>query len=87
MHVESKRYLCTKDTAYFETLSQPSVVSLKLQGGLMSPEEVAEFEKRAYSSDAVLVRQWDDQAKVVDLETPPLSHFMVRLRRVELKGG
>ena len=61
------------DPAYFAKLSPASVVTLKLQGGPMSPDEVARFEKEPYHRDAVKVRQWDDQGKVAGLTTPTLA--------------
>src|ERR1017187_897435 len=41
VHVPAKRYLCATDSAYFGRLSSASVLTLKLQGGPMSPAEVA----------------------------------------------
>jgi phosphonate degradation associated HDIG domain protein len=76
LHVAAKRYLCTVDPGYFLRLSQPSVVSLNLQGGRMTPEEVAAFGAEPFSNDAVRLRRWDDAAKVVGLKTEPLSHFV-----------
>ena len=70
LHVAAKRYLCTTDEAYFDQLSEPSIVSLRLQGGTMSPDEMAEFESYRYWKEALDLRRWDDLAKVVDLPTP-----------------
>jgi len=75
MHVEAKRYLCATDPEYLAILSPPSIQSLQLQGGPMSPAEVRTFESRVYFRDAVRLRQWDDAAKVVGLKTPSLEHF------------
>lgn len=75
LHVAAKRYLCAVEPAYHATLSAPSQLSLKLQGGPMSPEEVAEFDRLPYSADAVRLRHWDDAAKVSGLPTPPVEHF------------
>ena len=41
LHVPAKRYLCATDPHYFAQLSPASVHTLQLQGGPMSPEEVA----------------------------------------------
>jgi phosphonate degradation associated HDIG domain protein len=81
MHVAAKRYLCATDPGYAARLSPSSVTSLKLQGGPMSREEVDEFQRRAHFADAVRLRRWDDAAKQVDLETPPLEHFAAQIRR------
>lgn len=87
LHVPAKRYLCAKDAQYMRTLSQPSVVSLALQGGPMSAEEVAEFARHAYSDDAVRLRRWDDAAKIPRLATPPLMHFAQYVQQVALKSS
>ncbi|MEV0821516.1 HD domain-containing protein [Nonomuraea rubra] len=70
-HVAAKRYLVAVDPAYHDTLSPVSVRSLRVQGGPMSPEEVAAFEAHAWSPDAVALRRWDDAAK--DPEGPVLA--------------
>ena len=75
MHVAAKRYLCTVDPGYLGRLSQPSVLSLALQGGPMTPDEVKQFETRPFFQDAVRLRRWDDAAKVVGMATPELDHF------------
>ena len=76
LHVAAKRYLCAVDPDYFARLSGPSVVSLRLQGGPMTPAEVAAFEAEAFFADAVRLRRWDDTAKDPDRETPALAHFV-----------
>lgn len=75
MHVAAKRYLCAVDPSYFGQLSQPSVQSLALQGGPMTPDEVGHFQSRPHYQEAVRLRRWDDAAKVVGLPTPSLEHF------------
>lgn len=82
LHVAAKRYLCAVDPSYLGSLSEPSRVSLGLQGGPMSDEEVASFDANAYARDAVRLRRWDDAAKVRGLPTPGLSHFIDRVRGV-----
>ena len=79
LHVAAKRYLCTVEESYGRQLSSASITSLKLQGGLMSADEVHEFEDHAYFRDAVELRRWDDAAKVVGLETPPIETFRPQL--------
>lgn len=75
-HVAAKRYLCTVDPEYLGMLSEPSVVSFHLQGGMMSDDELAEFKSSPHWKDSVQLRKWDDLAKVVDLKTPTLDHFL-----------
>jgi len=76
LHVAAKRYLCATRSGYLEALSPASVHSLALQGGPMSPEEVAAFERQPHHAAAVQVRIYDDLAKDVDMKTPLLEHFM-----------
>jgi [1-hydroxy-2-(trimethylamino)ethyl]phosphonate dioxygenase len=76
LHVPAKRYLCATDAQYFARLSPASVHTLKLQGGPMSPSEVARFESEPYFRDAVRVRRWDDQGKVAGLVTAPLGAYL-----------
>lgn len=80
LHVAAKRYLCATRRGYFETLSPASVHSLALQGGPMSPEEIAAFEQQAHYEAAVQVRIYDDLAKDANMQTPPLDHFMRYIR-------
>lgn len=87
LHVAAKRYLCAVDAGYLQQLSPPSVTSLKLQGGPMTPQEVQQFEQNPFAQEAVQLRRWDDAAKVPALPTPPLSHFAGYLEQVLAKGG
>ena len=82
LHVESKRYLCSTEAGYWESLSEPSKVSLELQGGRMSDEERQAFRQGEHFDAAVRLRRWDDQAKVVGLETPPIEHYLPVIDRV-----
>lgn len=80
MHVAAKRYLCAVDPSYLATLSPPSVQSLHLQGGPMSPSEVSAYEQQPYYAESLVVRRWDDLAKDPELKTPPLAHYLPFLR-------
>jgi phosphonate degradation associated HDIG domain protein len=82
LHVAAKRYLCATEADYFGKLSPDSVLSLSLQGGPMSAEEVATFEALPHHAQAVQLRRYDEQAKVKDLATPPVAHFMAHVGRV-----
>lgn len=76
LHVAAKRFLCATEADYFGKLSPDSVLSLSLQGGPMSPAEVAGFRALPQAAAAVQLRRFDEQAKVKDLATPPVGHFM-----------
>lgn len=76
LHVPAKRYLCAVDPGYFSLLAEDSVRSLALQGGPMSPEEVAEFERNPHAQAAVRLRRIDEAAKDPQAVTPTVDHFM-----------
>lgn len=80
LHVAAKRYLVATEPDYAATLSPASVQSLALQGGPMSPQEIAAFRALPGAAEAVALRRWDDAAKVVGLATPPLSRWRPHLR-------
>jgi gamma-butyrobetaine dioxygenase len=69
LHVAAKRYLCAVDPAYARRLSSASVITLSLQGGPMSPDEVLAFEREPHAADAVRLRGFDDHGKVRGLPT------------------
>ncbi len=75
LHVPAKRYLCATDPNYVAMLSQASIVTLNLQGGPMTPDEVLRFEKDPFHAQAVRLRRWDDQGKVAGLKTPGLNEY------------
>ena len=75
LHVPAKRYLCATDHNYVAMLSQASIITLQLQGGPMSRLELLQFETEPYHRDAVRLRRWDDQGKVVGLKTPGLAEY------------
>jgi [1-hydroxy-2-(trimethylamino)ethyl]phosphonate dioxygenase len=81
LHVSAKRYLCATEADYFSKLSKDSVLSLSLQGGLMSAAEVAAFDALPQSAAAVKLRRFDEQAKVKNLETPAIQHFLPYVER------
>ena len=76
LHVAAKRYLCTKDESYRAGLSPESQRTLLKQGGVMTDEEMREFESNLHFASAVALRRWDDAAKVPGLATPPFLHYL-----------
>ncbi len=85
LHVDSKRYLCATEPGYWEALSDPSKVSLELQGGPMSDDECVAFRAGPHFAASIRLRRWDDEAKVAGLETPSLQHYLDRIHRVALQ--
>ncbi len=74
-HVAAKRYLCATRPEYFQRLSEASIHSLNLQGGPMTSDEVAEFEKNPNLKAIIGVRYLDDAGKRPDMKTPDFWHF------------
>lgn len=85
LHVQAKRYLVATDASYLAGLSSASVHSLALQGGAMSAEECRRFEAMPHNEDALVLRRWDDSAKMPGRSTPPLAYYLPLLR--ELQSG
>jgi phosphonate degradation associated HDIG domain protein len=81
LHVAAKRYLCAAEADYFAKLSPDSVRSLALQGGPMSPAEADAFIAAPFAADAVRLRRFDELAKVRDLRTPDVDHFLPCVQR------
>ena len=79
LHVPAKRYLCGTEPAYAARLSTSSVRSLEVQGGAMSPDEIADFEGTDHHRAAVAIRRWDDDAKVAGAPTIDIEHFRYRM--------
>ncbi|MEW1830071.1 TauD/TfdA family dioxygenase [Streptomyces sp. NPDC088196] len=86
LHVAAKRYLCAVEPGYFGRLSQASVYTLEVQGGPMSPAEVAAYEAHPYAADGVAVRRWDDEGKDPEAPTPDFAHFRPLLIALLRKG-
>ena len=75
LHVPAKRYLCTVEPEYYQGLSNASKRSYELQGGQLSEAEKSAFESNPHYQSAVLLRRWDDGAKITGFTTPPLSDY------------
>lgn len=86
LHVPAKRYLCATRPEYFSKLSPASVVTLKLQGGVMSVGEIAAFEAEPFFREALRLREWDDRGKIPGLVTPGLESYR-RLIETSWKRG
>jgi predicted HD phosphohydrolase len=82
LHIPAKRYLVATDPTYQSALTDVSVVSLGIQGGIMSREAVETFLTLPYATDAVTLRHADDAAKVVGRIVPPLEDWLPMLQEV-----
>jgi putative nucleotidyltransferase with HDIG domain len=74
-HVAAKQYLCATDPEYLSRLSEASVYTLKVQGGPMNPDEVAEFERSPYLDNCIRLRLCDDAGKDPDQSHQDFSYY------------
>ena len=81
LHVAAKRYLCAVEPDYAGQLSAMSVRSLELQGGPFTDAQARTFEQRIGFREAVMLRRWDDNAKIRGLGVPDLAHYGPLLER------
>jgi len=82
-HVPSKRYLVSVDKEYERNLAQDSRRSLTFQGGVMSSEEVVEFDNLSKETKALYLqfREWDEQGKQPGVDTKPIEHYYPMVER------
>ncbi len=74
-HVDAKRYKVFKKPEYHAALSPASQQTLLRQGGPMSKKEAQEFEENHYFKEMLLIRSWDEQAKIPLKTTPSFDYF------------
>lgn len=84
-HVAAKKYLCAIDPKYFNLLSDASILSLEAQGGPMTEAERTEFESIPHYKEAVQLRKYDDDGKVIGLTIHPFREYLPLLQRLLLK--
>ena len=75
LHVEAKKYL-SRDKKYFDSLSEASKISLKLQGGAMSDLEVKKFEKNKNYENAIKLRKFDEGAKQKNIKVKNIKDYI-----------
>ena len=89
-HVPAKRYLCYKYPSYYQGLSEASKKTMAFQGGIMSKTEAEEFESQIYFEESIKLRNWDDKAKITNIEVPSLEDCLevvnkyLERRRIQL---
>jgi metallophosphoesterase (TIGR03767 family) len=74
-HVAAKRFLVATQDGYLQGLSEASRRSLRAQDGPASAAEVAAWRAHPWWPQAVLLRSWDDRAKVPGAPTLSASWF------------
>jgi len=82
LHVDAKRYLSTVDPEYRARLTEASALSLELQGGLMSDDEAAAFERGEHFDACVQLRRYDDLGKDPSIPEHPIEHYRPVLEAV-----
>lgn len=81
-HVSAKRWLVARRPEYAATLSDASRQTLVYQGGPMTEDEATRFETEPTFRDALRLRAWDEQAKVVGWSGPSLESYRALLGRL-----
>ena len=74
LHVQAKRYLC-RNKSYYELLSDPSKISLELQGGIMNDEEAQKFTSSKFCKDAITLRKYDDEGKIPNIKMKKIDDY------------
>ena len=74
LHVQAKRYLC-REKSYWNTLSEASKVSLKLQGGIMDNSEAKKFISLKFHDRAILLRKYDDEGKIPNTKMKKIEEY------------
>ena len=80
LHVAAKRYLCATEAGYFDSLSEASRRSLKRQGGPFSARQAQRFEAVAHFAEAVRLRRYDEDGKLIGTACRPLRDYGDLLR-------
>lgn len=74
-HVKAKKYLA-RSKKYYQTLSEASKVSLKLQGGIMNNNEAKEFENNEFFENSIKLRKFDEGAKKASLKIKSINEYI-----------
>lgn len=80
LHVAAKRYLVTTRPDYLQGLSKASLLSLALQGGAMSLEEVDTFLADPAAEGALRLRGYDEMGKAQGIEVANFESYRELLR-------
>jgi phosphonate degradation associated HDIG domain protein len=75
LHVAAKRYLCATEAGYYESLSEASRRTLRLQGGPLSARQARRFEGVAYFAEALRLRRYDEGGKLNAAASKPLRDY------------
>ena len=73
-HVLAKRYLA-RNEKYFNSLSDASKTSLKLQGGVLNIKESKEFKKKDFFKHSIKLRKFDEVAKKTNIKIKSIVDY------------
>ena len=73
-HVLAKRYLA-RNRKYFNSLSDASKISLKLQGGMLNAKESKEFKKKNFFKHSIKLRKFDEVAKKTNIKIKSIVDY------------
>ena len=79
-HVLAKRYLA-RDKKYYNRLSEASITSLKLQGGLLNSKEAKLFEKEEFFKESIKLRKFDEAAKKIGIKIKDIIQYKELLKK------
>ena len=82
LHVTAKRWRCTVDPTYLDSLSATSKATLVAQGGPLDRAACDRFEAHPASAHAVALRAWDDEGKEPGVDAGALGDYEPLLRRL-----
>eukprot|EP00747_Dinoflagellata_sp_TGD_P092823 gnl/TRDRNA2_/TRDRNA2_165542_c2_seq1.p1 gnl/TRDRNA2_/TRDRNA2_165542_c2~~gnl/TRDRNA2_/TRDRNA2_165542_c2_seq1.p1 ORF type:complete len:250 (+),score=33.77 gnl/TRDRNA2_/TRDRNA2_165542_c2_seq1:101-751(+) len=87
-HVDAKRYLTWKNPAYYDKLSEASKGTLRHQGGPMGQEEALAFEQDELHRTIILMRTWDEKAKIINpsFYVPSLESYRPMMHEAIRRG-
>ena len=74
LHVEAKKYL-SREKKYFNSLSDASKISLKLQGGVMNDLDAKKFENNKNYKNAIKLRKFDEGAKQKNIKIKKIEDY------------
>ena len=74
LHVQAKRYLC-RNKSYYDLMSDPSKISLELQGGTMNDDEAQKFTLSKFYKDAITLRKYDDDGKIPNVKVKKIDDY------------
>ena len=78
-HVIAKRYLA-RNKKYYDQLSEASVISLTLQGGLLNNKEAKLFKKEKFFKEAIKLRKFDEAAKKIGFKIKDIIEYKELLK-------